>query len=137
MLDYDLWQVTGVGDEQLVTSQRQAARLLNMRPSSVFYWRRIGLLGPAPWTLAELLAIKHRADAPNRRRQGPARLTLSRGRRLSRVGAVCNCPDCLVAGAAAQRVRERREAERQFPPDKRGALLALLGRGMWFQQPAA
>jgi hypothetical protein len=46
-----------VDGEQLVTSQRQAARLLNMRPSSVFYWRRIGLLGPAPWTLAELLAV--------------------------------------------------------------------------------
>ena len=61
----DLWQVTGVDGEQLVTSQRQAARLLNMRPSSVFYWRQIGLLGPAPWTLADLLAVKHRADAPS------------------------------------------------------------------------
>jgi hypothetical protein len=121
-----------VGREQLATSQRQAARLLNMRPSSVFYWRRIGLLDPAPWTLAELLAIKHRADAPNRHRGVKA----AHGS-LSRVGAGCTCPECLAASAAWQRERERREAERQFPPEKRAALIELLSQGMWFKQAAA
>jgi hypothetical protein len=118
-----------VDHAQLVTSQRQAARLLDMRPSSVFYWRRIGLLGPAPWTLAELLAVKHRADAPRRSRGVKA----AHGS-LSRVGAGCTCSDCLAASAASQRERERREAERQFPAEKRSALLELLRHGTRFMQ---
>jgi hypothetical protein len=118
-----------VDSEELVTSQRQAARLLNMRPSSVFYWRMIGLLGPAPWTLAELLAVKHRADAPNR----PRGVKVEHGT-LSRVGAGCTCPECLAASAASQRERERREAERQFPPEKRSALLDLLHQGILFKE---
>jgi hypothetical protein len=88
--------------------------------------------GPAPWTVAELLAIKHRPDAPNRRRGVRA----AHGS-LSRVGAGCTCPDCLEASAAWQRERERREAERQFPPEKRAALIELLSQGMWFKQAAA
>jgi hypothetical protein len=124
-----LWQVTGVGCKQLVTTQREAARLLNMRPSSVFYWRRIGLLGPAPWTLAELLAVKHRPDAPNR----PRGVKAAHGS-LSRVGAGCTCPDCRAASAAFQRQRKRRAAEQQFPPAQRAALLDLLGRGVPFRE---
>jgi hypothetical protein len=124
-----MWQVNGVGHEQLVRSQREAARLLNMRPSSVFYWRRIGLLGPAPWTLAELLAVKHRPEAPNR----PRGVTAAHGS-LSRAGAGCTCPDCRAASAAFQRERDRRAAEQQFPPAKRGALLELLGEGVTFRE---
>src|SRR5688572_22326916 len=33
--------------------------LPNMRPSSVHYWRQLGLLGPAPWTFSTLLAEVH------------------------------------------------------------------------------
>jgi hypothetical protein len=62
------WQANVVDGDQLVVSQRHAARLLDMRPSSIFYWRRSGKLGPAPWMLSELLAVKHRTDAPPRRR---------------------------------------------------------------------
>jgi hypothetical protein len=118
-----------VGHEQLVTSQREAARILNMRPSSIFYWRRIGLLGRAPWTLDELLAVKHRPDAPNR----PRGVKAPHGS-LSRAGAGCTCPDCRAASADFQRQRERREAERQFPPAKRAALLELLGQGLPFRE---
>jgi hypothetical protein len=118
--------------ERLVTSQRQAARLLNMSPSSLVYWRRTGKLGPAPWTVFELLAVKHRADAPPRRRG----LTAAHGTR-TRVGAGCNCPDCRAAGAAFQRERERQQAERQFPPDKRAALLELIDQGTPFKQALA
>jgi hypothetical protein len=121
-----------VGGEELVTSQRQAARLLNMRPSSVFYWRQIGLLGPAPWTLAELLAVKHRADAPRRSRGVKA----EHGS-LSRAGAGCTCPPCRAASAALQRERERLEAGRQFQPEKRVALLELLSQGMRLMEAAA
>lgn len=121
-----------MGGEELVTSQRQAARLLNMRPSSVFYWRRIGLLGPAPWTLAELLAVKHRADAPRRSRGVKA----EHGS-LSRAGAGCTCRPCRAASATFQRERERLEAERQFQPEKRTALLELLSQGMRLMEAAA
>jgi len=105
-----MWQVTRVGREQLVTSQRQAARLLHMRPSSVFYWRRIGLLGSAPWTLVELLAIKHRADAPNRTRGVKA----AHGS-LSRVGAGCTCPDPLI-GRAAGAVSVKQRVDHSYLP---------------------
>jgi hypothetical protein len=54
--------------EQLVTSQRQATNVLNMSASSLIHWRRTGKLGPLPWTVSELLAVKNRADAPPRRR---------------------------------------------------------------------
>ncbi len=118
--------------EQLVTSQREAARLLDMRPSSIFHWRRSGKLGPAPWTLKELLAVKHRADAPPRRRG----VTTAHGT-LSRVGAGCNCPDCRAASAAFQKERERREAERRFPPDSRAALVELLDQGTPFKEAIA
>jgi hypothetical protein len=121
-----------VDGEQLVTSQRQAALLLNMRPSSIFYWRRSAKLGPAPWTLQELLAVKYREDAPPRRRGVKAAHGTP-----SRVGAGCNCSDCKAASAAIQRERERVEAERQFPPDKRVALLDLLGQGVPFKQAIA
>jgi hypothetical protein len=121
-----------VDGEQLVTSQREAARLLDMRPSSIYHWRRSGKLGPAPWTLSELLAVKHRADAPPRRRGVKAAHGTP-----SRVGAGCNCSDCRDASAAIQRERERVEAERQFPPDKRAALLDLLGQSMPFKQAVA
>ena len=130
--NYDLWQFSRVSGEQLVTSQRQAARLLNMRPSSVFHWRRIGLLGPAPWTLAELLAVKHRADAPSR----PRGVKAAHGS-LSRVGAGCTCPACRAASATLQRERDRRAAERQFPPEKRARLLELLAQGVRFQEASA
>ena len=103
-----------------------------MRPSSVFYWVRSGKLGQAPWTLAELLAVKHRADALPRRRG----VTAAHGT-LSRVGAGCNCPDCRTASAAFQKERERREAERLFPPNKRAALLALLNQGVPFKSAVA
>jgi hypothetical protein len=113
-----------VDGDKLVTSQREAARLLDMRPSSIFYWRRSGKLGPAPWSLAELLAVKHRADAPRRSR----RVKVPHGS-LSRVGAGCNCPDCRTASAEYHRERERREAEQHFPHAKRAALLDLLCQG--------
>lgn len=115
-----------------MTSRRQAARLLNMRPSSLSYWRQSGKLGPAPWSLQELLAVKHRADAPYRRRG----VTTAHGS-LSRVGAGCNCDECLAAGAAFQREPERRQAEIQFPPNARAALLELLGQGVLFKQALA
>jgi hypothetical protein len=121
-----------VDGEQLVTSQREAARLLDMRPSSIFHWRRSGKLGPAPWTLSELLSVKHRADAPPRRRG----VTAAHGT-LSRVGAGCNCSDCKAASVAIQRERERRQAESQFPPDKRTALLELLAQGTPFKEAIA
>jgi hypothetical protein len=124
-----LWQVNRVDDEQLVMSQRQATRLLDMRPSSIFYWRQSGKLGPAPWTLKELLAVKHRADAPPRRRGVKAAHGTP-----SRVGAGCNYPDCRASSAAIQRERERVEAERQFTPEMRAALLDLLGQGVPFKQ---
>ena len=124
-----LWQATRVDGEQLVTSQRQAARLLDMTPSSIFHWRRSGKLGPAPWTVEELLAVKNRADAPLRRRG----VTTAHGT-LSRVGGGCNCSDCRAASAAFQKERERQEAERRFPPDQRDALLELLDQGVPFKQ---
>jgi len=125
-----LWHANPVDGEQLVTSQRQAARLLDMRPSSVFHWRRTGKLGPAPWTLSELLAVRNRPDAPPRRRG----VSAAHGT-LSRVGAGCNCADCRAASAASQ--RERREAESGFPPDSRTALLHLLGQGLLFKHALA
>jgi hypothetical protein len=118
-----------VDDEQLVRSQREAARFLDMRPSSTLHWRRSGKIGPAPWTLKELLAVKHRADAPPRRRGVKA----VHGTR-SRVGAGCNCPDCRAASAAIQKERERVEAKRQFTPEMRTALLDLLAQGVPFKQ---
>jgi hypothetical protein len=112
-----------------MSSQRQAARFLDMRPSSIFYWRQTGKLGPAPWTLNELLAVKDRADAPRRRRG----VTTAHGS-LSRAGAGCNGHDCRAAGAAFQRERDRRQAETQFPPNARAALLDLLDQGVPFKQ---
>jgi hypothetical protein len=55
---------------------------------------------------------------------------------LSRVGAGCNCPDCNAASAAPQRERERQQAERQFPPASRAALLQLLDTGVPTKQAA-
>jgi hypothetical protein len=121
-----------VDGNQLVTSQRQAARLLDMRPSSIYHWRRTGKLGPAPWTLQELLAVKHRADAPRRRRG----VTTAHGT-MSRVGAGCICADCRAASAAFQKERERRQAENQFPADRRAALIDLLNQGVLFKQALA
>ena len=103
--------------------------LPRLRPSSIFYWRQTGKLGPAPWSLKELLAVKHRADARYRRRG----VTTAHGS-LSRVEAGCNCPDCRAAAAAFQRERERRQAETQFPPSARAELLELLGQGVPFKQ---
>jgi hypothetical protein len=121
-----------VESDQLVTSQRQATHVLNMSPSTLVHWRRTGKLGPPPWTVSELLAVKYRADAPPRRRG----LTAAHGT-LPRANAGCNCPDCRAAGAAFQRERERRQAEQHFPPDTRAALLGLLDRGMPFKQAIA
>jgi hypothetical protein len=127
-----MWQANRVDGERLVTSQRQAARLLDMRPSSIFHWRRSGKIGPAPWTLEELLAVKHRVGAPYRRRG----VTTAHGS-LSRVGAGCNCDECRAAGAAFQRERERRQAESQFPPEARSAVLDLIAQGVMFKQALA
>jgi hypothetical protein len=123
-----LWQANRVDGEQLVMSQRQAARLLNMRPSSIFHWRRSGKIGRTPWTVKELLAVKHRTDAPPRRRG----VNAAHGT-PSRVGAGCNRPDCRASSSAIQRERERVEAERQFTPEMRAALLDLLAQGVPFQ----
>jgi hypothetical protein len=121
-----------VDSEYLVTSQREAARLLDMRPSSIFHWRRSGKLGPAPWTLNELLAVKNRADAPPRRRG----VRTVHGT-LSRVSAGCNCEECRAAGAELQREREHQEAEKHFPHDKRAALLELLDQAVPFKNAVA
>ena len=118
--------------EQLISSQRQAARLLDMRPSSIHYWLRSGKVGPPPWTLAELLAVKHRADAPPR----PRGVKAAHGT-PSRVGAGCNCPDCRAASAAIQKERERRLTESQFPPNARAELIELLEHGVLFKQAIA
>jgi hypothetical protein len=124
-----MWQAHRVDDNLLVMSQRQAARLLDMRPSGIFYWRQSGKIGSPPWMLKELLALKHRADAPARRRGVKAAHGTP-----SRVGAGCNCSDCRAASAAIQKERERVEAETQFPPETRGALLDLLAEGVAFKQ---
>ena len=44
---------------------------------------------------------------------------------------------CRAASAAFQRERERLEAERQFQPEKRAALLELLSQGMRLMEAAA
>jgi hypothetical protein len=110
---------------------QQAALLLDMSPNTIAYWRDTKKLGPAPWSAAELWAVKNRPGAPFRRRG----ITSKHGTR-SRFNAGCRCDLCGTAGAAVARehVREyeRRQAEKSLPPAVRAELIERLRRGELF-----
>jgi hypothetical protein len=74
-----------------------------------------------------------RGQAPGRCTEPDPRVKAAHGT-LSRVGAGCTCPDCRAASTAFQRERERQEAEKQFPSEKRATLLGLLDQGILFMQ---
>jgi hypothetical protein len=102
--------------------------LLNVSPTTIAEWRDSKKLGPAPWSAAELWAVKNRPGAPFRRRG----ITSKHGT-ISRFYVGCLCDLCRTVGAAYARehVREyeRRQAEKQLPPVVRVELIERLRRG--------
>ena len=114
-----------------IATLTQAALLLNVSPTTIAEWRDSKKLGPAPWSAAELWAVKNRPGAPFRRRG----ITSKHGT-VSRYNVGCRCDLCRTAGAAYARehVREyeRRQAEKQLPPAVRVELIERLRRGELF-----
>ena len=116
-----------VVEEHPVATPQQAARLLNVSPTTIWEWRNTKKLGPAPWSAAELWAVKNRPDAPPRRRG----VNSKHGTR-SRYHFGCRCDLCQKADSAYARGYERRQAEKQLPPVVRAELIERLRRGELF-----
>ena len=110
-------------EERTIATLQQAALLLDMSPNTIADWRDSQKLGPAPWSAAELWAVKNRRGAPFRRRG----ITSQHGT-ISRFNAGCRCDPCRMAGNAAVREYERRQAEKRLPPGVRVELIERLRR---------
>ena len=89
-----------VEEERTIATLQQAALLLDMSPNTIADWRDSQKLGPAPWSAAELWAVKNRRGAPFRRRG----ITSQHGT-ISRFNAGCRCDPCLLYTSPSPRDR--------------------------------
>jgi hypothetical protein len=91
-----------VEQERDIATLTQAALLLNVSPTTIAGWRDSKKLGPAPWSAAELWAVKNRPGAPLRRR-----CITSKHGTISRYNVGCRCDLCRTAGNAYAREHVR------------------------------
>jgi hypothetical protein len=108
-------------------SNRQAAKLLGLTPSTIGEAIAAGRLTPPPWTVEQLEQYRHRTAAQPRLRS-----TRAEHGTVARWAAGCGCAACATAKRQSVSATKHADSERRFSAAQRLEMLEHIRAGKLF-----